>query len=147
MTKGDETTRQFTDEEISNEAITFGKRSESDALSTARNYLVLAGHETTSTLMAWALYNLATHADIYEQCRSEVDSVLGGDDDAGFDISSISLLTYVEAVLKETLRYHQPVPTMLRTAIHDNIIVASDGKQIHVKKGTDIAIYLNILHR
>lgn len=96
--------------------------------------------------MAWALYNLSMHADIYEQCRNEVDTVLPDHIDE-LDISTIARLTYVEAVLKETLRYHQPVPGMLRTAVKDNIITATDGKQIHVKKGTDISISLNILHR
>ncbi|UJR13280.1 hypothetical protein I4U23_000299 [Adineta vaga] len=129
-TKGDEKTKKFSQEEISNEAITF----------------VLAGHETTSTLMAWTLYNLATHPEVYQRCQTEVDSVLSDNNDE-LDIPTISLLTYTEMVLKETLRTHQPVPTMLRTAVVDNIIVTSEGKQIHIKKGTDIAINLNILHR
>jgi len=95
--------------------------------------------------MTWTLYNLANHLDIYHQCQTEVDSVLNDDED--LTVSAISLLTYTEAVLKESLRYHQPVPVLLRTAMEDNTIVASDGKHIHIKKGTDIAIQLNILHR
>ncbi|CAF1157309.1 unnamed protein product [Adineta ricciae] len=126
--KGDEKTQKFSQQEISNEAITF----------------VLAGHETTSTLMAWTLYNLANHPDSYQQCQTEVDSILLNDE---LNISTISLLTYTEMVLKESLRTHQPVPVMLRTAVEDNTIVASDGKQIHIRKGTDIEINLNVLHR
>ena len=107
--------------------------------------LVLAGHETTSTLITWTMYNLANHPDIYHRCQAEVDSVLNTDEE--LTASTISLLTYTEAVLKETLRYHQPVAGILRTAIENNTIVASDGKQIRVRKGTDVAIQLNILHR
>jgi cytochrome P450 len=95
--------------------------------------------------MSWTLYNLANNPDAYHRCQAEVDSLL--DDDESVTASTISLLTYTEAVLKETLRYHQPVPILLRTAVEDNTIVASDGKHIHIKKGTDIAIHLNILHR
>ena len=95
--------------------------------------------------MTWTLYNLANNPDVYHRCQAEVDSVLNDDD--GLTASTISLLTYLEAVLKESLRYLQPVPLLLRTAVEDNTIVASDGKHIHIKKGTDIAIQLNILHR
>lgn len=108
--------------------------------------LVLAGHETTATLITWTLYNLVNNPQIYDRCQDEIDSVL---DDYNDDLTlgMISLLTYTEVVIKESLRYHQPVPLLLRTAIQDNTIVASDGKHIHVKKGTDIAINLHILHR
>lgn len=147
--QGDEKTRKFTDEEVSDEAITFGKCSicSLQKIIKIHTCLVLAGHETTSTLMTWTLYNLTNNPDVYHRCQAEVDSVLNDDDDDGLTASKISLLTYTEAVLKESLRYHQPIPVILRSAIEDNTIVASDGKHIHVKKGTDIAITLHILHR
>ena len=97
--------------------------------------------------MTWTLFNLANNPDIYEKCKSEIDSVLSDINDNEIDSSIISLLTYTELVLKETLRYHQPVPILLRTAIQDNTIIARDGKQIHIKKGTDIRMNLHILHR
>lgn len=96
--------------------------------------------------MTWTMYNLANHPDIYRRCQTEVDSVLHESDEE-LTATTISLLTYTEAVLKETLRYHQPVAVLLRTAVENNTIVASDGKPIHIKKGTDIAIQMNILHR
>jgi cytochrome P450 len=96
--------------------------------------------------MTWTLYNLANNPDVYQRCQAEVDSVLGDDDDE-ITASTISLLTYTEAVLKESLRSHQPVPILLRTAIEDNTLVARDGKHIHIRKGTDIMMSLHILHR
>ncbi|MCC7515657.1 MAG: cytochrome P450 [Bacteroidia bacterium] len=107
--------------------------------------LVLAGHETTATLITWALYNLVTNPDVYQQCQDEVDSVLG--ENKELTVRTLSLLIYTEAVLKETLRHHQPVPVLLRTATADNIIVASDGKQIRIRKGVDIVMNLNIMNR
>jgi cytochrome P450 len=95
--------------------------------------------------MTWTLYNLATNPDVFLQCQDEVDSVLHNAEE--LTVSSISLLTYTEAVLKESLRYHQPVGTLLRTAVEDNTLVASNGKHIRVRKGTDIMIDLHILHR
>lgn len=109
-------------------------------------YLVLAGHETTSNLMVWTLYNLSNNPDIVQKLESEVDSVLH-DDDEEITASTLSLLTYTESVLKESLRLHQPVPFIVRKAIEDNTLTASDGKQIHVKKDTDININIYTLHQ
>jgi cytochrome P450 family 6 len=95
--------------------------------------------------MTWTLYNLANNPDIYRRLESEIDSVLN--DNEEITISTLSLLTYTELVLKESLRLHQPVPTLSRTAIEDNTLIASDGKHIHVKKGTDILINLFTLHQ
>ncbi len=96
--------------------------------------------------MTWTLYNLANNPDVYQRCQAEVDSVLGDDNDE-ITPSTISLLTYTDAVLKESLRYHQPVPIMLRTAVEDNTLVARDGKHIRIRKGTDIVLNVYILHR
>jgi cytochrome P450 / NADPH-cytochrome P450 reductase len=95
--------------------------------------------------MSWTFYNLVTNPDVYHQCQAEVDSVLSGDTE--MTASTISLLTYTEAVLKESLRHYQPVPVVHRATIEDNTIVARDGKQIRIRKGTDIVINLHILHR
>ncbi|CAF3508753.1 unnamed protein product [Adineta steineri] len=126
--RGDDKISKLTDEEIYEEALTF----------------VLAGHETTSNLMIWTLYNLANNPDVCQRLEVEVDSVLN--DNEEITASTLSLLTYTEAVLKESLRLHQPVPTIVRQAVEDNMLIASDGKQIHIKKGTDIQVNFFLLH-
>ncbi|CAF2124303.1 unnamed protein product [Rotaria magnacalcarata] len=125
---GEDKASKFTNEEVYEEALTF----------------VAAGHETTSTLMTWTLYNLTNNPDVYRRLEAEVDSVLN--DDEEITPSTLSLLSYTEAVLKEALRIHQPVPAIVRTAVKDNTLVASDGKQIHIKKGTGIFLNFYMLH-
>ncbi|CAF3807849.1 unnamed protein product [Rotaria sp. Silwood1] len=125
---GENKEQKFTDDEVSDEAITF----------------IIAGHETTAIVITWTLYNLVTNPDVYQQCQNEVDSVLNENEE--LTARTISLLTYTEAVLKETLRYHHPALVFFRTAIVDNTLVASDGKQIYIPKGTDVMIHLNIMN-
>ena len=108
-------------------------------------YLVVAGHETTSNLMIWTLYELANNPDVCRRLEAEVDSIF--DDNEELTASILSLFSYTEAVLKESLRINQPVPNIIRETIKDNTLVASDGKQIHVKKGTDIMVNFFALHQ
>ncbi|CAF4995062.1 unnamed protein product [Rotaria sp. Silwood1] len=124
----DDKTNKLTDEEVSAEALTF----------------VLAGHETTAVLMTWTLYNLANNPDICHKLETEIDSVLN--DNEEITASTLSLLNYTELVLKETLRLHQSVPALVRRAIEDNTLIASNGKHILIRKGTDICIDLYALH-
>ncbi|CAF1052148.1 unnamed protein product [Rotaria sordida] len=105
---------------------------------------IIAGHETTSNLMAWTLYNLACHPEVYRRCQNEIDSILNNED--AIDSSTLSLLNYTEAVLKESLRLYPSIPLLPRTAIKDNILVTSDGKHIRISKGTEVIVNLYTLH-
>jgi cytochrome P450 family 135 len=61
--------------------------------------LLVAGHETTATSLAWAVERLVRHPDALERVRAEVA--------AGED-------AYLDAVVKETLRLRPVLPIVLR---------------------------------
>jgi cytochrome P450 len=61
--------------------------------------LLLAGHETTATALAWTLHELAKDP---VQERKARDAATRGDDD------------YLEAVLKESMRLHPVIPMVVR---------------------------------
>jgi cytochrome P450 len=68
--------------------------------------LLIAGHETTATAVAWALHRLSMHPEVQARAHAEVDRVLG--DRA--DPERFRELTYVDAIAKETMRLRPVVP-------------------------------------
>jgi cytochrome P450 len=61
--------------------------------------LLVAGHETTATALAWGIERLVRHPDKLERLRDE--ALAGGDE-------------YVDAVAKETLRLRPVIPIVVR---------------------------------
>ncbi|CAO3593052.1 unnamed protein product [Absidia cylindrospora] len=69
----------------------------------------LAGHDTTAFSLTFMIYELAVNQDIQEKARKEAIDILG---DETFDIlptiDQMKKMTYINAVIKETLRLHNP---------------------------------------
>lgn len=73
-----------------------------------------AGHETTSNALSWTLYVLATHPEIFQRLRDEIDTVL----DAKMpSLSDLEKMPYCTAVLEESMRRYPPVVALLRRAV------------------------------
>ena len=73
--------------------------------------ILLTGHETTATSMAWVMYRLLQHPEVLETARREVASVFGNGRQAA---ERVAELGYLDAVIKETARLHPIVPIVLR---------------------------------
>lgn len=69
----------------------------------------LAGHETSASALAWALYMLATHPEVQERVAVEAQAL--GD---GPDFAALSRLKFTRDVFREVLRLYPPVPMMVR---------------------------------
>ncbi|MCE0506745.1 cytochrome P450 [Roseivivax sp. GX 12232] len=69
----------------------------------------LAGHETSASALAWALYLLATHPDWQARLAEEAQALTG-------DFADVSRLKVSRDVFRETLRLYPPVPMMVREA-------------------------------
>ena len=63
--------------------------------------LMLAGHETSSSTLAWVLYLLAKAPDIQERALAEVSSVLG---DRQIEFQDIKRLGLIRNIFRESLR-------------------------------------------
>ncbi|MFT6425181.1 MAG: cytochrome P450 [Celeribacter sp.] len=69
----------------------------------------LAGHETSASALAWALWLLAANPDV--QDKVAVEAAAFGDDP---QFSDLSKLRYTKDVFREALRLYPPVPMMVR---------------------------------
>ncbi|WP_226780673.1 cytochrome P450 [Oceaniglobus trochenteri] len=69
----------------------------------------LAGHETSASALAWALYLLATHPEAQEKVAQESQSFL-----ADPQFARLSTLKFTRNVFREALRLYPPVPMMVR---------------------------------
>ncbi|WP_459193972.1 cytochrome P450 [Halosimplex sp. J119] len=75
--------------------------------------LLLAGHETTALALTFTFYLLAQHPRVEERLLDELDEHLGGDPPT---IEDVRELTYLEDVVRESMRLYPPVPGIVREA-------------------------------
>ncbi|XP_075507759.1 cytochrome P450 76A1-like [Primulina tabacum] len=78
----------------------------------------LAGSETTSSSTEWAMVELLSHPEVMTKVKNELSQIVGKSNT--FDENHVENLPYLQAVIKETLRLHPPVPFLVpRKAIQD----------------------------
>lgn len=116
-----DTGRGLTDREICDELIVF----------------MLAGHDTTATTLAYALWALGNHPDMQRRVADEVAEL-----DADLSPDDVARLPYTIQVLHEALRLCPPGALNGRTALRD---IAVDG--FRVQAGSMVGIGIYALHR
>ncbi|KAJ3286229.1 hypothetical protein HK104_009138 [Borealophlyctis nickersoniae] len=75
--------------------------------------LFIAGQDTSANTMVWTLLLLAQHPDVKAKVQKEVEAVLGKSG-VPCSIADVQALKYLDAVVKESLRIHSPVPVTRR---------------------------------
>ncbi|MFB6888374.1 cytochrome P450 [Kitasatospora sp. NPDC056327] len=99
----------------------------------------MAGHETTGTGLAWALYELAKDPQAQEKLHEEVERVLGGRTPT---IEDLPDLPYARMVTDETLRLHPPIWVYPRDAVGED-----DVNGWHVPAGGSVFMVPYVTHR
>ena len=101
---------------------------------------IFAGHDTTSILLAWAIYELSRTPHAQSALRAELDAIFGPDPDPasvrakllsaeGEDL--VKQMAYTSAVIKETLRLHPPAGTARMAPPGSNFIVRTpEGAEV-----------------
>ncbi|MEU8123783.1 cytochrome P450 [Spirillospora sp. NPDC049024] len=81
---------------------------------------MLAAHHTTGVAISWTLYLLGRHPDAAERVVEELDRVLG--DRSVPEYGDLKQLTYLDMVLRETMRLYPPGPYGAREATEDLVL-------------------------
>ncbi|MCY7579902.1 bifunctional cytochrome P450/NADPH--P450 reductase [Bacillus altitudinis] len=122
--KDPETGERLSDENIRYQIITF----------------LIAGHETTSGLLSFAIYFLLKNPDKLKKAVQEADNVLQG----GLPtFKQVQKLSYTRMVLNEALRLWPTAPTFSLYAKEDTVI----GGKYPIQKNQSVNVLLPKLHR
>lgn len=102
---------------------------------------LVAGHETTSGALSFALHYLARHPGVAARARAEVDRVWGDTEAPGYE--QVARLRYVRRVLDESLRLWPTAPGFAREAREDTVL---DGAH-PMRRGAWALVLTGMLHR
>ena len=116
-----------------------GKRFDTQEMVDQVAIFFLAGHETSASALAWALYLLALHPEWQERLAAEALAEIDLENPA---FSMVSKLKLSKDVFRETLRLYPPVPMMVREAACPERFRDRD-----VPKGSQIVLSPWHLHR
>ncbi|CAO3614072.1 unnamed protein product [Mucor hiemalis] len=103
----------------------------------------LAGHDTTANTLAFTLYELAINPELQDRAREEAIRILGDSpEDVVPTLEQTKELTYINMIMKETMRRHTPVyGTTSRVALEDLEISGN-----FIPKGSEISVDIYNLH-
>ncbi|GKQ33813.1 cytochrome P450 [Streptomyces sp. A012304] len=102
---------------------------------------LVAGHETTSGALSFALHYLARRPDVAARARAEVDQVWGRTAVPGYD--QVARLRYVRRVLDESLRLWPTAPAFAREAREDTVLAGEHP----MRRGAWTLVLTPMLHR
>jgi cytochrome P450 len=100
--------------------------------------LLTAGHETTTLVLAWALFLIGSNPGVAERMSAEVGFLNGRA--PGYE--DLSRLRYTRNVAEETMRLYPPVWVLSRTAIGDD-----EMGGFKIPAGSEILIFPYVTHR
>jgi cytochrome P450 len=109
--------------------------------------ILLAGRDTTASLLGNLWFVIARRPDIWANLRSEIDPLNGSPP----TYQQLKDMKYLRYTLNESLRLYPVVPSNSRTAVRDTILPLGggpDGKSpVFVPKGTEFAYSVYAMHR
>lgn len=94
--------------------------------------LIVAGSETTATLLSGVTYHLLNSPAVLRRCVDEVRRAFGSAEEISFQSASASL-PYMRACLDEALRLFPPIPTVLFRQTSPGPATVVDGLEVPEK--------------
>ncbi len=99
---------------------------------------LIAGHDTTSTTLTYALWALGHHPELQDRLAEEVGQ-LG---DRSLTVRDVPALPFTVQVIHEALRLCPPAAAIARLATRDTVV---DG--FRIERGTNVLVGIYALHR
>ncbi|XP_046358280.2 ultra-long-chain fatty acid omega-hydroxylase-like isoform X3 [Haliotis rufescens] len=99
------------------------------------------GHDTTTSGISWTLFTMASKPEFQTRIQKELDTLLDGRESKHITWDDIPKMEYLTRCLKEGMRFHSPVPAILRKLENPMDI---DGKVFPV--GTLVGINIWKVH-
>ena len=107
------------------------------------NTFLIAGHETTSGMLSFAVYFLLNNPHVLQKAYAEVDRVLGRDVNAKPTAQQVNQLVYIGQILKESLRLWPTAPAFGLYPYQNETI----GGKYKLRKRTFVTVLTAMLHR
>ncbi|KAJ5177047.1 uncharacterized protein N7482_002924 [Penicillium canariense] len=114
--------------------------------------VLLAGRDTTASLLSWTILLLARHPHIFSRLRSDILEQFGTYElPRNMDFASLKSCQYLQHFLNEVLRLYPVVPLNRRCATKDTTLPRGGGKDgtspIYIRKGRTVMYSTYVLHR
>ncbi|KAJ7755797.1 cytochrome P450 [Mycena metata] len=107
---------------------------------------IIAGSDTSATVLSNTCYFLLTHPESYTRLQSEIDQALPLGKEP-VEASILSSLPYLNAVIKESMRLYPPVPTTLQRAPTPGSGSKALSESFVIPEGTAVNVPPYALHR
>ncbi|GFP52759.1 cytochrome P450 52A12 [Trichoderma asperellum] len=111
--------------------------------------VLLAGRDTTASVLSWAIYELGRHPHAVARLRGEILDTVGEDRLPTYD--HLKNMPYLKAVLNETLRLYPAVPFNVRVALKDTTLPRGGGpdgsEPLPVLKDTPVGYSTLVMQR
>ena len=99
------------------------------------------GHDTTTSCINWALYNIARSPNVQRKIELELDEIFAGDDREP-SREDINNLKYLECAIRESMRLFPPVALFSRRTYETAQI-----REYKIPPGVDVLIFPYMIHR
>ncbi|NXB66002.1 CP4B1 protein, partial [Struthidea cinerea] len=99
------------------------------------------GHDTTASGISWLFYCMSLHPEHQQQCREEIQGILGDRDTVEWE--DLGKMTYTTMCIKESLRLFPPVPSVSRQL--SKPVTFPDGRSLPA--GCQIGLNIFAIHR
>lgn len=109
--------------------------------------MFVEGYETSSSVLGFAIYELARNPDIQERLHEELTDVLAKYD-GKFTFEALQEMDYLDNVVQETMRLNVVAPLISRICTKEYTLPLIDGqkKAVTIQPGTPVQVCVRALH-